>query len=133
MVLRGGVAVAPPDTLPIATVTIRDYSTLVNLIFNPEVGFGDGYAEGAIEVDGDLVEFLEAAYRSWPIATTGPWLTRLASCCTEHLQANTLRRSRANVHHHYDLKTDFYHQWLDPTLVYTCAYFPTPSATLEEA
>lgn len=71
MVLRGDVAVAPPDTLPIATVTIRDYSTLVNLIFNPEVGFGDGYAEGAIEVDGDLVEFLEAAYRSWLLEHVG--------------------------------------------------------------
>ena len=42
-------------------------------------------------------------------------------------------RSRDNVHHHYDLRTDFYQRWLDPQLVYTCAYFPTPSATLEEA
>jgi cyclopropane-fatty-acyl-phospholipid synthase len=51
----------------------------------------------------------------------------------EHFHANTPRRSRDNVHHHYDLRTDFYQRWLDPELVYTCAYFPTPSATLEEA
>jgi cyclopropane-fatty-acyl-phospholipid synthase len=37
------------------------------------------------------------------------------------------------VHYHYDLNTGFYQRWLDPRLLYTCAYFPTPSATLEEA
>jgi cyclopropane-fatty-acyl-phospholipid synthase len=31
------------------------------------------------------------------------------------------------------LKTDFYQRWLDPQLVYTCAYFPTPSTGLELA
>ena len=56
MVLRGGVAVAPPETFPIATVTIRDYSTLLKLIFSPEIGFGDGYSAGSIELDGDLVD-----------------------------------------------------------------------------
>ncbi len=43
------------------------------------------------------------------------------------------QRSRENVHHHYDLTSDFYQLWLDPQLVYTCAYFPTPSTTLEDA
>jgi cyclopropane-fatty-acyl-phospholipid synthase len=48
-------------------------------------------------------------------------------------QANTLRGSRRNIHRHYDLGNDFYKLWLDPQLVYTCAYFPHPAATLEEA
>jgi cyclopropane-fatty-acyl-phospholipid synthase len=51
----------------------------------------------------------------------------------QRLRANTPRRSSNNVHHHYDLRTDFYQRWLDSQLVYTCAYFPTPEATLEEA
>lgn len=46
---------------------------------------------------------------------------------------NSLRRSRKNIHHHYDISNDFYRLWLDPQLVYTCAYFPDSNATLEEA
>jgi cyclopropane-fatty-acyl-phospholipid synthase len=48
-------------------------------------------------------------------------------------QANSLHGSRSNIHRHYDLGNDFYKLWLDRQLVYTCAYFPLPSATLEEA
>src|SRR5262249_41376116 len=32
-----------------------------------------------------------------------------------------------------DLGNDFYRLWLDREMVYTCAYFPTPDATLEQA
>ncbi len=46
---------------------------------------------------------------------------------------NGLQGSRKNIHHHYDLTTEFYKLWLDSELVYTCAYFPSPSATLEQA
>ena len=49
------------------------------------------------------------------------------------LQANTLAGSRNNIHRHYDLGNDFYRLWLDSELVYTCAYFESPSATLEQA
>jgi len=48
-------------------------------------------------------------------------------------QANSLHGSRKNIHSHYDLGNDFYRLWLDAQLVYTCAYFPSPSATLEAA
>ena len=46
---------------------------------------------------------------------------------------NALDRSRDNIHHHYDIGNAFYQLWLDREMVYTCAYFPTPAATLEEA
>ncbi|HUK31083.1 MAG TPA: cyclopropane-fatty-acyl-phospholipid synthase family protein, partial [Candidatus Acidoferrum sp.] len=49
------------------------------------------------------------------------------------VQANTKTGSAANIHHHYDLNVDFYKLWLDARMVYTCAYFATPSMTLEEA
>jgi cyclopropane-fatty-acyl-phospholipid synthase len=37
------------------------------------------------------------------------------------------------VWHHYDIGNHFYKLWLDEQLLYTCAYFPDPSMTLEEA
>ena len=47
-------------------------------------------------------------------------------------QSNDAHAARENVHHHYDLGNEFYRLWLDREMVYTCAYFPTPDATLEE-
>lgn len=34
---------------------------------------------------------------------------------------------------HYDISNEFYELFLDPTLTYSCAIFPRPDATLEEA
>ena len=48
-------------------------------------------------------------------------------------RSNDVRAARENVHRHYDLGNDFYRLWLDREMVYTCAYFPTPDASLEEA
>src|SRR5215216_4492485 len=128
-----GEAVSPAGVAPIASIVIRDVPTLLKMMQNPEIGFGDGYVDGTVEVEGDLVGALEAAYRS--IARTDPDndASPLVSRWMERLRVNTPRRSRENVHHHYDLTSEFYKLWLDPLLVYTCAYFPTPATTLEDA
>ena len=44
-----------------------------------------------------------------------------------------LRSNRANVGYHYDVSNAFYRLWLDPQLVYSCAYFATEDATLADA
>jgi cyclopropane-fatty-acyl-phospholipid synthase len=115
---------------PTATITIRDRRTLMGLILNPEIAFGDAYTEGRIRIEGDLAGFLEALFRSGEKATVA---SKLASRWLEILQNNTLRGSRSHIHHHYDLRTDFYKLWLDPHMVYTCAYFAQRSMTLEQA
>ncbi len=44
------------------------------------------------------------------------------------------RKTDANaIEHHYDVSNAFYQLWLDPAMVYSCAYFPTHSETLEQA
>ncbi len=46
---------------------------------------------------------------------------------------NSLDGSRDNIHHHYDIGNDFYQLWLDAEMLYTCAYFPDPTISLEAA
>ena len=43
------------------------------------------------------------------------------------------RDDGALIRFHYDLSNEFYGLFLDPEMVYTCAYFPTPETTLEQA
>jgi cyclopropane-fatty-acyl-phospholipid synthase len=134
MVLPGGEEIPASGPPPVARVLIRDRATLRRLLFHPNLSFGDAYAAGAIEVEGDLLEFLEAVYRSKSATSrpAGP-LRRTLSRWRNRTRSNTLRASRANIHYHYDIGNDFYKLWLDDQLVYTCAYFPTPQATLEQA
>jgi cyclopropane-fatty-acyl-phospholipid synthase len=132
VVLWDGEEIAPAGR-PVACVRLRDRRTLLQLLANPDLGFGDAYGEGRIEVEGDLVAFLEAIFRPKPEAPPAGFLRRWLFGWLTGPAANSLAGSRANIHRHYDLGNDFYRLWLDDQLVYTCAYFPTPALSLEEA
>ena len=51
--------------------------------------------------------------------------------------AEGLRHSKTRdaeaIHHHYDVSNAFYEWVLGPSMTYTCAVYPDPEATLEEA
>ena len=58
------------------------------------------------------------------------WMRYLA----RHIsQFNWRGRSRNNVAHHYDLDGRLYSLFLDADKQYSCAYFETPDATLDDA
>jgi cyclopropane-fatty-acyl-phospholipid synthase len=134
LAFKDGEEMSPPNVSPRATVVIRDRRTLAELMIDPEMAFGDAYADGRIEVEGDLAVAMEAVYDSWPRGRADTsWYQNLTSRWLDRRQANSLHGSRNNIHRHYDLGNDFYKLWLDAEMVYTCAYFPSPSVTLEEA
>jgi cyclopropane-fatty-acyl-phospholipid synthase len=131
MILWGEEEVSPATESPLATVRIPDRGTLVRLITHPELEFGDGYAEGRIGVDGDLIPLIETVFRaSHNVGLVPVWMQAIPRGARRR---RSRRRSKENVHHHYDIGNDFYRLWLDEEMVYTCAYFPTPEASLEEA
>ncbi len=123
--------VLAPGVTPIAQLRIVDRPTLLRLLRDPNVGFGDAFAAGRIEVQGDLIELLEVIYRAGE-QRRGSMPRRLANWL-HRPRRNTLRGSRDNIHRHYDIGNDFYSLWLGPTMAYTCAYYPTADATLEQA
>jgi cyclopropane-fatty-acyl-phospholipid synthase len=49
------------------------------------------------------------------------------------LRSNTIERSRRQIAAHYDLGNDLFELFLDRTMMYSCAVFDSPQATLEEA
>jgi cyclopropane-fatty-acyl-phospholipid synthase len=113
---------------PLGDMVVRDRRTLLGLILNPDIWFGDAYMAGRLEVRGPLEPVLEALSRlSLP---TGSWRDRIATAVAI---PNTLDDARRNVHHHYDLGNDFYALWLDREMVYTCAFFDRPEVSLEAA
>jgi len=132
LVLPHGEEVRASDRAPVARVVFRDPGALFGLI-GPwrELHFGEAYGAGRIEIEGDFLAFLEATYLAPGLS--GPFDRLAARWRGIMRRRNTLRGARENVHHHYDLGNDFYTLWLDREMVYTCAYFPSAEATLEEA
>ena len=132
-VFGNGDGIVPFQKEPVDTINVADRNALLALLVNPEVGFGDGYASGKIRVHGDLIRLLENLYYSGAGSAPGGIYRRMWSSWQDWSQANTREGSARNIHHHYDLTYEFYRQWLDAQLLYTCAYFPTPNTTLEDA
>src|SRR5262245_6103841 len=131
VIMPGGTVVRSDAVPSRAILHIRDGRVLLGLLGpSADLSFGDAYADGRIEVEGDLLALVESAFRApddgW-LARAGRWWRGLPQ------RDNSLRRARANARQHYDLGNDFYALWLDREMVYTCAYFATPALSLEEA
>jgi cyclopropane-fatty-acyl-phospholipid synthase len=86
------------------------------------VGFGDAYAAGEARIDGDMIAVMTAVNQA---ADSSPWqeFRRRHLLWVPLPLRNTPVEARHNIAAHYDLGNAFYRLWLDPEMVYTCAYY----------
>ncbi|HWF75397.1 MAG TPA: class I SAM-dependent methyltransferase, partial [Solirubrobacteraceae bacterium] len=143
--LRGGqlTVVAPdghtfrfgePSSLA-TTVTVRDPRAW-RAWLQGSYGMANSYADGWWECE-DLVVLTRIAARN--VAALDRLRARLTPVrlpiqrLTRRVHAPTIRRSRRQIAAHYDLGNDLFATFLDETMMYSSAYFPTPEATLLEA
>jgi cyclopropane-fatty-acyl-phospholipid synthase len=125
--------VGPSEVPAVARVTFANRRTLMAILADPPMRFGDAYSEGSVAIEGDLVSLLETVYHSGAASAKAGSLLHRARGVLRRPHRNTLSGSRDNIHHHYDIGNDFYALWLGGTMAYTCAYYPTPRAGLDEA
>jgi cyclopropane-fatty-acyl-phospholipid synthase len=99
-------------------------------------GAGRAYVEGAWDCE-DLVALVRIAARAMPaldrwrerlLPLTAPW-QRTAW----RLRGNSRARARERIAAHYDLGNALFSRFLDETMLYSCALFERPDATLHEA
>ena len=60
-------------------------------------------------------------------------LARAALKVSHWARRNTTTRSRENISAHYDLGNDFFSLFLDPSMMYSSAVYPTPDSDLAAA
>ena len=115
-------------------IRVHDRGTLWRILVDPFFQFPEAYANGKLDIDGDLEQVMcligRSAAEAPPVATR--WLT-LIEKALHWGGRTTMAASQKNIHHHYDIGNDFYRLWLDENLLYTCAYFEDPGASLEAA
>jgi cyclopropane-fatty-acyl-phospholipid synthase len=132
-VLWNGEAVTADGVNPVEKLLIRDRRALLQLLINPEFNFGDLYCNSRLEVTGSLAGFLHRVYLSRQRGRDNQ-VIKLFNTLSNYYRRSGSSHSRKNIHHHYDIGNEFYRLWLDREVMqYTCAYFPEPDLTLEQA
>jgi cyclopropane-fatty-acyl-phospholipid synthase len=112
-----------------------------------QAALGEAYARGDFDVSGDILAIFSLAeylakkrftaaekLRLLPLLLTLPEESHdfdLPAKIGGRLHSKT--RDRQAVSFHYDLSNDFYQLWLDPQMVYSCAYFSSADDSLDDA
>jgi cyclopropane-fatty-acyl-phospholipid synthase len=128
-----GERVAPTAVTATERVRIADRATLRGLLRDAQIRFGDAYSRGRIEIEGDVVRFMETVFRGLNRSSARETIATRVAGWLHRPRRNSLAGSRDNIHRHYDLGNDFYSLWLGETMAYTCAYYPNAEATLDQA
>jgi cyclopropane-fatty-acyl-phospholipid synthase len=116
----------PDPGRPSVHLRFLDKRVPFDIMRRPTLGVAEAYMDGRLEVgDDDILAFLDLFRFNarWETAIDDglgigehPWLMKLG-------RANSLRQSKRNVAHHYDLSDRLYDLFLDRDKQYSCAYF----------
>ncbi len=112
-----------------------------------QLGIARAYVNGDLDIDGDVYEAFDALYsgvRKPGVTVTAKLAREFAPAALKRLpppaeevrlsgRRHAKRRDADAISHHYDVSNTFYEWLLGPTMAYTCAVFPKPGSTLEEA
>jgi cyclopropane-fatty-acyl-phospholipid synthase len=144
-VARGGIYLRLPDGSqrklgfrepgPAATLDINSWLSLVRLATSGSVGWYKAWTLGEWASPDPVPLFELFSLNAGPLGDIGRakgpfrWINALA----HRLRDNAPRKAKANIAAHYDLGNDFYSAWLDETMTYSSARFPSADASLEEA
>jgi cyclopropane-fatty-acyl-phospholipid synthase len=113
------------------TITLRTPRLMRYFLTGDVAGLGRAYVEGEIEVEGRLQDVLQIGIalaerlgKSSPLRKLGRLLGR---------RRHTVAGDAAAVRYHYDVSNEFYRLWLDPNMIYSCAYFEAGDEDLDTA
>jgi cyclopropane-fatty-acyl-phospholipid synthase len=102
-------------------------------LLSPSLGsLGEAYVEGALEIKGRAADMIQVGNAL--AASTGkpPRTSRVASAL-RLVSPHTREKDAEAIRYHYDVSNEFYSNFLDPAMVYSCAYFETGEEDLATA
>ncbi len=122
------------DGVPRFTFRVPDPKALERLLATDAYSAALAFVRGEFDVEGDLAAAVR--FRGWqPRSDIRKYLVGLLARCAAALQDRFQSRAQAarHIRFHYDRSNEFYRLFLDPRMIYSCAYFHSPDTTLEEA
>lgn len=120
---------------PLFKIQVATRSHLSRLFKLNSYSLAMRFVQGDFSVEGDLVAAVRF-YQTQPKSRIqAGFLAALAKFGIGRVESwfQTKKRAARNIRFHYDQSNEFYRQFLDPWMVYSCAYFKDPGQSLEEA
>jgi cyclopropane-fatty-acyl-phospholipid synthase len=136
-------------------INVRSSKALAYMVSAPgELGLARAYVSGEMDIDapdhytvlnlvaGQKIGDLTWAQRLEVLKSLGPEVLQFVEPPAQEvgakrylagIRAHTKGRDAKAISHHYDVSNRFYEWVLGPSMAYTCAVYPTETATLEEA
>jgi cyclopropane-fatty-acyl-phospholipid synthase len=125
------------DRLPIRVhIDIRHSSVWSDVAFGGSSGSGEAYIKGSWQCNNLLGLVRIFLVNRHVLEEMDKRMTRLKAPLHKvlhWLSRNTRKGSRRNIGAHYDLGNDLFELFLDPTMMYSCAYYPSSDTSLEQA
>ena len=119
-----------------ARLLVHDERFFSRAILGGDMGMGEAYMDGDWSSP-DLVSLVRLAVRNLNRLETKNGLfsalSRIFDTVRHKLKSNTISGSRKNIQAHYDLSNEFFRLFLDPSMMYSCAWYETPADSLETA
>ena len=118
---------------PRVTIRVPDPSALRYLRSPSLYNLGRAYVEGAIDIKGRAADIINVGNAL--AASLDKGRSRLGDILRlgSHLAPHTRETDAEAIRYHYDVSNDFYAAWLDPAMVYSCAYFENGDEDLATA
>lgn len=118
------------------TITVLDPAFYQKLILAGSVGGGEAYIHGYWRCD-NLTALVQIFARNLAVLdkmdSTWARLSRPLLKLLNYRNRNTLSQSKRNIAAHYDLGNAMYQLFLDKSMMYSSAVYPSAGATLAEA
>ena len=114
---------------PEVTIRVPGAAGLRHLLRPSLDSLGQAYVEGHLDVDGRVSAVISAVaslagHVLEPVGRYG---------AIRRMVRHTPKMDADAIAYHYDVSNDFYRQWLDRNMVYSCAYFRSDTDSLEQA
>jgi cyclopropane-fatty-acyl-phospholipid synthase len=104
-----------------------------DLLARDVLSLAEGFIHGEFDVHGDLTETIRALWNAPPGGVRSRLTAFLARLPRWESLFQSRRRAADNIRAHYDRSNEFFAQFLDSHLVYSCAFFQDPSVSIEQA
>lgn len=112
---------------PQVTIVVKDPQLIAQLTHPNLEALGSAFVEGQLELEGDIGEVIRVCDE---LSQT---LLKDEDDVLPQRTSHDKSTDAEAISYHYDLSNAFYQLWLDPDMVYSCAYFKEPDNTLAQA
>jgi len=137
VIVDGGVrhSFGDVDSCLYAEMEVKDRACYTDIMTGGSIGAAESYMTGDW-VSPNLSDLVRLMVRNMDILDGMEGgvarMSKPALKLLHRMNQNTEKGSKRNIAAHYDLGNDFFKTFLDPTMMYSSALFPSNSASLEE-